>query len=131
MDLKNTFVISSFRRNLISVSVLDKSSYFCSFGNSNFSLSLNSNIVGTGLLNVYDNLYLLETISSYNKTLHVESRGIKRKINKENSTTLWHRRLGHISRNRVERLVSNGILDSLYFTNFNVCIECVKGKQTK
>ncbi|RVX19739.1 Retrovirus-related Pol polyprotein from transposon TNT 1-94 [Vitis vinifera] len=29
---------------------------------------------GTGLLNVYDNLYLLETVPSHNETLHVESR---------------------------------------------------------
>ncbi|RVW19330.1 Retrovirus-related Pol polyprotein from transposon TNT 1-94 [Vitis vinifera] len=86
---------------------------------------------GTGLLNVYDNLYLLETVPSYNETLHVESRGTKRKLNKDNSASLWHKRLGHISKSRVERLVSDGILDSLDFSDFDICIECIKGKQTK
>ena len=62
LDLKDTFVVLSFRQNLISVSVLDKSGYSCSFGNSQFSLSFNSNIVGTGYLSTYDNLYLLNTI---------------------------------------------------------------------
>nr|CAN66083.1 hypothetical protein VITISV_028833 [Vitis vinifera] len=86
---------------------------------------------GTGLLNVYDNLYLLETVPSYNETLHVESRGTKRKLNKDNSASLWHKRLGHISKSRVEQLVSDGILDSLDFSDFDICVECIKGKQTK
>jgi hypothetical protein len=94
-------------------------------------LSLNSNFVGYGVLNVYDNLYMLETNSDYNESLHVVSRGIKRKLNKETSSSLWHRRLGHISKFRVERLVSNVILDSLDFSDFEVCVQCIKGKHTK
>ncbi|RVW47329.1 Retrovirus-related Pol polyprotein from transposon TNT 1-94 [Vitis vinifera] len=38
---------------------------------------------------------------------------------------------GHISKSRVERLVSDGILDSLDFSDFDICVECIKGKQTK
>ncbi|GMI70291.1 hypothetical protein HRI_000698400 [Hibiscus trionum] len=131
LDLKDTFVVPSFRRNLVSVSLLDKFGYSCSFGNNQFTLSLNSSIVGTGYLNAYDNLYLLDTVASYNETLHVESRGTKRKLNKENSASLWHKRLGHISKGRIERLISNGILESLDFSDFNVCVDCIKGKQTK
>ena len=131
LDLKDTFVVPSFRRNLVSISALDKLGYSCSFKNGQFSLSLNSNVIGTGSLVMYDNLYLLDTVASYNETLNVESRGTKRKINNENSGTLWHKRLGHISRNRVERLVLDGILDSIDFTDFNVCVDCIKGKQTK
>ncbi|PKU85930.1 Retrovirus-related Pol polyprotein from transposon TNT 1-94 [Dendrobium catenatum] len=43
---------------------------------------------------------------------------------------LWHKRLGHISKQRIERIVSDGILDSLNDTDFKICIECIKGKQT-
>ncbi|KAH9688238.1 Integrase catalytic domain-containing protein [Citrus sinensis] len=128
---KDTFVVPSFRRNLISVSVLDKSGYSCSFVNRQFSLSLNSNVIGTGLLNAYNNLYLLDTVSRYNENLHFSSRGIKRKLEKENSASLWHKRLGHISKARLERLVSDEILRSIDFTDLDVCIECIKGKQTK
>ncbi|KAH9741472.1 Integrase catalytic domain-containing protein [Citrus sinensis] len=131
LDLLDTFVVPSFRRNLISVSVLDKSGYSCSFVNRQFSLSINSNVIGTGLLNAYDNLYLLDTVSRYNENLHFSSRGIKRKLEKENSASLWHKRLGHISKARLERLVSDKILRSLDFTDLDVCIECIKGKQTK
>ena len=48
LDLKDTFVVPSFRRNLVSVSYLDKLGYFCSFRNNVFRLSFNSDIVGTG-----------------------------------------------------------------------------------
>uniref|UniRef100_A0A803R874 Retrovirus-related Pol polyprotein from transposon TNT 1-94-like beta-barrel domain-containing protein n=1 Tax=Cannabis sativa TaxID=3483 RepID=A0A803R874_CANSA len=51
LDLKDTFVVPSFRRNLVFVSLLDKFGYSCSFGNNQFTLSLNSNIIGTGYLN--------------------------------------------------------------------------------
>ena len=126
LELKETFIVPSFRRNLISVSILDKFGYSCSFGNNKFSLFCNSTLVGSGSLSGNDNLYLLHTVTSYNESLHV---GMKRKLN-ENSAGLWHRRLGHISRNRIERLVSNGILESLDFSDLQICVECIKGKQT-
>ncbi|KAL3613382.1 hypothetical protein CASFOL_042795 [Castilleja foliolosa] len=131
LDLKDTFVVPSFRRNLVSISLLDKFGYLCSFGNNKFNLSLNSNIVGTGSLSTFDNLYLLDTLASYNETLHLQSHGTKRKLNDENSANLWHKRLGHISKSRIERLVSKGIINSLDFSDLNVCVECIKGKQTK
>ena len=31
----------------------------------------------------------------------------------------------------MELLVKDGILLSLYFSNFNICVECIKGKYTK
>ncbi|RYE19068.1 MAG: hypothetical protein EOP45_13205, partial [Sphingobacteriaceae bacterium] len=130
LDLIDTFVVPSFRRNLVSVSYLDKLGYCCSFQDSVFSLSINSKVVGTGSLLIYDNLYMLETVASYNETLNVESRGTKRKLSNENSSSLWHKRLGHISRNRIERLVSEGILDQIDFSDFDVCVACIKGKQT-
>ena len=72
-EFKYTFVVLSFRLNLVLVYLLDKFSNFCSFGNNQFYLSLNSNIVGTSFLKSYHNLYMLETVASYNETLHVES----------------------------------------------------------
>jgi len=85
LELKDT---PSLRQNLVSVSVLNKFDFHCSFGNNQFSLSLNSNIFGTGSLSFYVNLYLLDTIASYNEILHVDSRGTKRKLNKKNSARL-------------------------------------------
>ena len=61
----------------------------------------------------------------------MDSRCTKRKLNKENSTRLWHKRLGHISKCIIEQLATKGILDSLDFSDLNVCVQCIKRKQTK
>ena len=59
LDLKDTFIIPSFRWNLVFIFLLDKFGYHCSFENNQFSLSLNSNIVGTGSLSIFDNFICL------------------------------------------------------------------------
>ena len=91
MDLKETYVVPSFRRNLISIFVLDKSGYYCSFGNSKFCLSLNSNVIGTSSLFVHDNLYLLDTIASFNETLYTSICGTTHKFTDKDYVMLWHK----------------------------------------
>ena len=130
LNLNETYVVPSFRRNLVSISILDKFGYTCSFGNNKFSLFQNSNLVGTCSLSYVDNLYMLDTIASYHETLQLSTQGVKRKLTDENSSSLWHKRLGLISKRRIERLVSDGILDSLDFADFEICTICIKGKQT-
>ncbi|KAJ7975971.1 Retrovirus-related Pol polyprotein from transposon TNT 1-94 [Quillaja saponaria] len=98
--LKNTFYVPSFRRNLISVSLLDKIGYSFNFGNSKVQLLLNSKILGRSLI-------------------------------KEKSSMLWHKRLGHISRERVERLIKDGTPPSLDFDDLETCVDCIRGKLTK
>ena len=90
LDLKETYVVPSFRRNLISISVLDKFRYCRSFGNSNFGLSLNSNVIGIGSLFVHDNLYLLDIVASFNETLHASAYGTKCKLTNKDSIMLSH-----------------------------------------
>ncbi|RDX98774.1 hypothetical protein CR513_18263, partial [Mucuna pruriens] len=127
LDLFETFVVPSFRQNLVSISSLDRFSFSCSFGNNKVSLYQNSNVVGSGSL--IDNLYMLDVVSSYNEILQTGSRGTKRKLI-ENSAMLWHKRLGHISKQRIQRLVSDEILEPLDLSNLEVCVECIKGKRT-
>ena len=115
MDLFKTFVAPSFRRNLISISSLNKSGFSCSFGNNKISLYQNSNVIGFDSL-VY-NLYMLDVVGSYNEILQTSSRGTKRKL-KENSATLWHKRLDHISKQVIQKLVSDGILELLNLADF-------------
>ena len=63
-------------------------------------------------------------------TVHGNIVGIKRGVINENSTMLWHRRLYHISIDRIKRLVNDGVLKALNFTDFGTCEDCIKGKQT-
>ena len=88
---------------------LNKFGFSCSFGNNKVSLCQNSNMVDFGSL--IDNLYMLHVVSSYNEILQMSAHGTKQKLN-ENSTTLWHKCLGHISKHRIQRLVLD---DSLRF----------------
>ena len=46
----------------------------------------------------------------------------------EKSSTLWHKRLGHIYRQRIERLIKDEIL--LDLSGFDTCVDCIKGKLT-
>ena len=55
----------------------------------------------------------------------------KRKRTHDESSKLWHCRLGHISRRRIERLVKNDILPPLEFSDLEQCRECIKGKYAK
>ena len=73
---------------------------------------------------------MLDTVALYHETLQLSTQGVKRTLTNENSSSLWHKRLGHISKRRIERLVSDGILDSLDFADFEICRNCIKGKQT-
>ena len=78
-----------------------------------------------------DNLYKLDiNVSHIDESLHASNCGTKCKLTYENSFILWHKRLGHISKQRIQGLVSKGILDSLNFLDLKICIECIKRKQT-
>ena len=50
LDLNETFIVLSFRWNLISISTLNKFGFSCSFGNSKFGLFQDSKLVGIGSL---------------------------------------------------------------------------------
>jgi hypothetical protein len=47
------------------------------------------------------------------------------------SVKLWHYRLGHILRGRIERLIKEDILHSLDFSNSYYCIDCINRKYVK
>ena len=88
LNLEETYIVPSFRWNLVSISILNKFGYSCSFGNNNFSLLQYSNLIGTGSLSLHDNLYLLDIIASFNETLHASSRGTKQKLRDRDTATL-------------------------------------------
>ena len=87
-----------------------------------------SDCVGNDILS--DGVYciFLQNNTTYN-SLHVQI-GIKRCVVNEDSTILWHRRLGHISIDRIKRLVNDGVLSIVDFTDFETCANCIKEKQT-
>nr|GEW91351.1 hypothetical protein [Tanacetum cinerariifolium] len=47
------------------------------------------------------------------------------------SALLWHCRLGHISKKRIEKLQHHGLLDSSDLTAFEKCVSCMSGKMAR
>jgi hypothetical protein len=72
----------------------------------------------------------INVVSSENN-VNVFSSKNKRKRIDDVSSTLWHRRLGHILRGRIEHLVNESILPPLEFSDFEQCIDCINGKYVK
>jgi hypothetical protein len=71
----------------------------------------------------YDKLYLLFIKDSINivsseNDVNVSSSKNKRKRIDDVYLKLWHHRLGHISKGRMERLVKESILPPLEFSDF-------------
>ncbi|KAJ9562043.1 hypothetical protein OSB04_007203 [Centaurea solstitialis] len=55
----------------------------------------------------------------------------KRSKEIEDQTYLWHCRLGHINKKRIEKLQKGGLLGSFDFKPFDNCESCLSGKMTK
>ncbi|GJS86040.1 retrotransposon protein, putative, ty1-copia subclass [Tanacetum coccineum] len=58
---------------------------------------------------------------------------VSTKIAKHNldSTYLWHCRLAHISKKRIEKLQQEGLLKSTDDESFDQCVSCLSGKMTR
>lgn len=131
LDLFQTLYVPSVSHNLVSLSKLDCVGYSFKFGNGCFSLLKNSQFIGSGFS--CDGLYKFKLDNLFAEallTVHYNI-GTKRSMIDESSAFLWHKHLRHISKERLERLVKNEILPSLDFTDLGVCVDCIKGKQTK
>jgi len=131
LDLMDTFYIPSITRNLSFLSKLDVAGYSFKLGNGGFSLFKRTFMIESGTL--YDGLYKLNLDNLYVVTLMTLHHNVdtKRNLVDERSAYLWHKRLGHISKERIQRLVKNEILLDLDFTDLNMCVNGIKGKQTK
>ena len=76
-------------------------------------------------------LYILElsifpSVSS-TLTFNTVSSSKRLRLN-EKSYILQHKHLGHISKQRMERLIKNEILLDLDFSYFDTCVDCINGK---
>jgi hypothetical protein len=136
LRLKEVLYVPSLRRNLISVSKLDDDRIDCHFGNGKCKILVNNECVG--LTFRQDKLYLLSLDENANNVCDENINDStfvnvtkKRKRIDDASLKLWHCRLGHISRGRMERLIKESILPHLEFSDLEQCVDCIKGKYVK
>ena len=99
-----------------------------SFNKGSYQLFYDSIVIGN--LSRSDGLYKLNLDSKQFDSHHVMNVGVKRPLSKENSFLLWHKRLGHISKERINRLIKENVIPCL--DNFDHdYVDCVRGKMTK
>jgi hypothetical protein len=120
LKLTDVLYVPSLRRNLISVSRLDDDGFDCHFDNGQCKIMFNHKCVGLAFRQ--DELYLLSLFENVN-AVSTENENVSSFMNVSNkrkrihdvSSKLWHYRLGHISRERIERLIKKSILPPLKF----------------
>ena len=111
--------IPSIRRNLILAPFLDILGYSFLFGTGKVKLYRYSLSIANGIL--FENLYMLElsTLPFVSTTLFVNTISSTKSLTlNENSSILWHKCIGHISKQRMVGLIKNEILPDLDFPTY-------------
>jgi hypothetical protein len=108
------------------VSYLDNDGFNCHFRDGKCEILCNNECVGLAFQK--KDLYLLSLCENVNSVCDVNenvssSMNTNRKLKRtqDASSKLWHCRLGHISRGRIERLVKNESLPLLEFLDLEQC----------
>ena len=73
-------------------------------------------------LSVLSSIFVPLSVNNISSTNHL-------RLN-EKSSILRHKCLGHISKQRIERLIMDGILPDLDFSYFDTYVDCIKDKLT-
>ncbi|GJW53621.1 retrotransposon protein, putative, ty1-copia subclass [Tanacetum coccineum] len=128
--LHNCHYAPSITRGIISVSLLYKDGFVNRFENDNsISVSRNNLIYFNAIPR--DDIYeiVLSSSNTNDSSIYVVSNK-RAKLNLD-SALLWHCRLGHISKKRIEKLQHVGLLDSTDIKSFEKCVPCMSGKMAR
>ncbi|KAL0451356.1 UNVERIFIED_CONTAM: hypothetical protein Slati_1113700 [Sesamum latifolium] len=123
IELKDCYYVPSMIKNIISISLLD---------NVGFEFMINKNcsyLMKNGsshlLGKLHNGLYILQ---QHDLIMNAQN---KRKMDNQENTQIWHARLGHISQDRIKRLVDSKSLEINDLDHLPACESCLKGKMTK
>ena len=108
--------IPDLRRNLISVRQLDDEGHAILFIGGTWKVTKGARVLACGKKTV-----MLYMTWSPRDTIAVAEASI--------DTSLWHRRLGHMSKKGTKMLLSKGKLPELKFVDFDMCESYILGKQ--
>ncbi|KAK1699466.1 hypothetical protein QYE76_016163 [Lolium multiflorum] len=126
LSLNNCYYVPALSMNIISGSCLMQDGY--SFKSENNGCSIFMNNIFYGRAPQKNGLFLLDLDSSNTHIHNIDAKRIK--LN-DNSTYMWHCRLGHIGVKRMKKLHTDGLLESLDFESLDRCEACLMGKMTK
>jgi hypothetical protein len=129
--LNNVLYASSLQRNLISVALLEDDGFECLFGNNKCTIKFDNKVVGFAPRQGMLYMMSLNDFPVMNVCDITNKRNRNNSSDNETSSKLWHCRLCHISRGRMECLIKEEILAPLDFSDLDHCINCIKGKYVK
>jgi hypothetical protein len=124
--LNNCYLVPALSMNIISGSCLLRDGYLFKSENNGCSIYMSNMFYAHAPL--IDGLFLLNLDS---RNTHINNIEAKRFKSSDNSTYMWHCRLGHIGVKRMKKLHSDGLLESLDFESLERCEACLMGKMTK
>ncbi|GKE09914.1 zinc finger, CCHC-type containing protein, partial [Tanacetum coccineum] len=78
-----------------------------------------------------DDIFKIDLSSSNTNDSSMYAISNKRAKLNLDSTLLWHCRLGHISKKRIEKLQHDGLLNSIDIKSFEKYVSCMSGKMAK
>jgi hypothetical protein len=126
LELNNCYFVPALCKNIISGSCLLRDGY--SFNSENNGCSLYFKNMFYGFAPMVNGLFILDLDCS-SDVLNVNAKRLKK--TDTNTTYLWHCRLGHIGKKRMQKLHNDGVLESFDFESFDTCEACLMGKMTK
>ncbi|KAL0427521.1 UNVERIFIED_CONTAM: hypothetical protein Slati_2926900 [Sesamum latifolium] len=123
IELKDYFYVPSMIKNIIFIPILDNDGFKFLIDKNCFYLMIHDkyHLLGT----LVNGLYILQQSNLIMTAQH------KWKVNNHENAQLWHARLGHISKDRIKKLVDSKSLEVDDLDNLPTCASCLKGKMTK
>ncbi|KAL0286292.1 UNVERIFIED_CONTAM: Retrovirus-related Pol polyprotein from transposon TNT 1-94 [Sesamum calycinum] len=123
LELKDCYFVPSMIKNIISIPLLDNVGFEFLINKNCFYLMKDGSSHLLGKLN--NGLYILQ-MSDWIMTAQN-----KHKLENLENAQIWHARLGHISQDRIKRLVDSKSLEIDNLDNLPACESCLQGKMTK
>ncbi|KAJ9541503.1 hypothetical protein OSB04_028009 [Centaurea solstitialis] len=125
LELDNCYYIPNMIKNVLSFDLLVDQGFYYKYSYK-MILVFKNNIFYFKATPV-DGLYTVNLKDNNSEIYHIS----KRSKDIEDQTYLWHCRLGHINKKRVELLLKGGFLGNFDYKPFDNCESCLSGKMTK
>nr|GEZ88402.1 retrotransposon protein, putative, Ty1-copia subclass [Tanacetum cinerariifolium] len=119
----------SITRGVISVSRLYEDGFVNRFVDNTIQDSRNNVVYFSAVQR--DGIFEIDLSNSLTNESSVYAVSNKRAKLDLDSALLWHCRLGHISKKRIEKLQHEGLLNSSDLRAFEKCVSCMSGKMAK
>ncbi|GJX70097.1 retrotransposon protein, putative, ty1-copia subclass [Tanacetum coccineum] len=124
--LHNCHYAPSITIGVISVSRLYDDGFINHFNGNTILVSRNNVVYFSAVLR--DGIYEIDLFNSNTNNSSMYAVSNKRAMLNLDSTLLWHSRLRHISKKRIEKLQHDGLLNSTNIKSFEKCVSCMSGK---